>query len=65
MLTAYPGKEAMFNAIVKENAFEFCGEMERKQALIRWNLLKTKMDEAKVKMDNLRNRTGEYSDVPC
>jgi hypothetical protein len=39
--------------------------MERKQALIRWNLLKTKMDEAKVKMDNLRNRTGEYSDVPA
>jgi hypothetical protein len=57
-------KELMFNAIVKEHAFEFCGEMERKQALIRWNLLKTKMDEAKVKMNNLRNQTGEYSDVP-
>lgn len=56
--------ELMFNAIVKEQGFEFCGELERKQALIRWNLLKTKMDEAKVKMDNLRNRTGEYSDVP-
>jgi len=59
------GKEAMFNAIVKEQGFEFCGEMERKQALIRWNLLKTKMDEAKVKMDNLRSQTGEYSDVPA
>ena len=33
-------------------------------ALIRWNLLKTKMDEAKTKMANLRNQTGEYSDVP-
>lgn len=62
---ASASKEAMFNAIVDENAFEFCGEMERKQALIRWNLLKTKMDEAKVKMDNLRNRTGEYADVPA
>ncbi len=57
-------KEAMFDAIVKEHAFEFCGEMERKAALIRWNLLKTKLDEAKVKMNNLRNQTGEYADVP-
>ena len=23
------------------------------------------MEEAKAKMDNLRNRTGEYSDVPA
>jgi len=57
-------KEAMFNAIVNEHAFEFCGEMERKQALIRWNLLKTKMDEAKDKMDKLRYQSGEYADVP-
>ena len=57
-------KEAMFNAIVDENKFEFCGEMERKQALIRWNLLKVKLDEAKVKMADLRARTGTYSDVP-
>lgn len=56
--------EAMFNAIVEEHKFEFCGEFERKQALIRWNLLKTKMDEAKVKMNNLKDRTGEYADVP-
>jgi hypothetical protein len=57
-------KELMFDAIVKEQGFEFCGEMERKQALIRWNILKTKLDEAKAKMDNLRKQTGEYSDVP-
>lgn len=57
-------KEAMFNAIVNEHKFEFCGEMERKQALIRWNLLKTKLDEAKVKMTALRDRTGDYADVP-
>jgi hypothetical protein len=59
------GTTEMFNAIVKEHGFEFCGEMERKQALIRWNLLKTKIDEAKVKMYALRDRTGEYSDVPA
>lgn len=57
-------KPDMFNAIVKEHMFEFTGEMERKQALIRWNLLKTNLDEAKAKMTNFLNRTGEYADVP-
>ena len=58
-------KEAMFNAIVNENKFEFCGEMERKQALIRWNLLKSKLSEAKGKMYSLRDRAGEYANVPA
>jgi len=62
---AITSKEQMFDAIVKEQGFEFCGELERKQALIRWNLLKTKMDEARTKMANLSNRTAEYSDVPA
>jgi starch-binding outer membrane protein, SusD/RagB family len=57
-------KEAMFNAIVNEHKLEFTGEMLRKEALIRWNLLKTKLDEAKTKMYALRDRTGEYADVP-
>ena len=56
-------KEAMFNAIVDERAFEFCGEMTRKFDLIRWGLLKSKMDEAKQKMKNLRDLTGEYAQV--
>lgn len=58
------GKTAMFNAIVEENKYEFTGEMERKQALIRWNLLKVKLDEAKQKMFDLQKHTGEYADVP-
>jgi hypothetical protein len=57
-------KEAMFNAIVEEHKFEFTGEMDRKQALIRWNLLGTKLDEAKAKMFRLQQRTGEYANVP-
>lgn len=57
-------KVAMFKAIVDENKFEFTGEMERKQALIRWNLLKTNLDVAKVKMKNLQTHSGEYADVP-
>ncbi|OUL61564.1 RagB/SusD family nutrient uptake outer membrane protein [Flavobacterium sp. AJR] len=57
-------KTAMFNAIVDENKYEFTGEMERKQALIRWNLLKVKLDEAKQKMFDLQKHSGDYADVP-
>tara|TARA_R110002111_G_scaffold104439_3_gene162095 strand:- start:3455 stop:5242 length:1788 start_codon:yes stop_codon:yes gene_type:complete len=56
--------QAMLDAIVKEHMYEFTGEMERKQNLIRWNLLGANLEEAKVKMFNLKNRIGEYSDVP-
>jgi hypothetical protein len=63
-VNALGSKDAMFNGIVNEHKFEFSGEFERKQALIRWNLLKTKLDEAKAKMYALRDRTGEYADVP-
>ena len=63
-VSALTSKEAMFNALVEENKFEFTGEMERKQALIRWNMLKVKLDQAKQKMANLSARSGEYADVP-
>ena len=56
-------KDAMFNAIVDERAFEFCGEMTRKFDLIRWGILKEKMDQAKTEMKQLRNRTGIFADV--
>ena len=52
------GKEAIFNAIVDERALEFVGEFLRKADLIRWNLLKTKMDEAKADMYELSEKTG-------
>jgi hypothetical protein len=57
-------KEAMFNAIVTEHKFEFTGEFIRKEALIRWNLLKTNIDKEKANMYALRERTGNYADVP-
>lgn len=63
-VNALTSKEAMFNAIVKEHEFEFTGEMERKQALIRWNLLGTNLALAKQKMTDLKNRVGDYADVP-
>lgn len=61
---ALASKAQMFSAIIDEHKYEFTGEMERKQALIRWNMLGSKMEEAKQKMNRLRNREGEYADVP-
>ncbi len=63
-VNALTTKQAMFNAIIEEHKFEFTGEMERKQALIRWNLLKTNIDLAKEKLFRLRDREGEYANVP-
>ena len=57
-------KEKFFKAIVDQRAFEFAGESLRKADLIRWNLLKVKMDEAKVKMNDLANRQGAYANLP-
>lgn len=57
-------KEAFFNGIVDQRAFEFAGEMLRKADLIRWNLLGVKLAEAREKMINLVNREGEYADLP-
>lgn len=58
-------KEAFFNAIVDERALEFTGEMLRKSDLIRWNLLGTKLNEAKTKLQQLENRQGKYADLPA
>ena len=53
-------KEGLFNAIVDERAFEFCGEFLRKGDLIRWNLLRSKLDETKEKMKALRDLAAPY-----
>ena len=64
MNQASASKDAFFNAIVNERALEFTGEMLRKGDLIRWNLLGTKLNEAKVKLQQLENRQGKYADLP-
>lgn len=56
------GYDAIFNAIVDERALEFVGEMLRKNDLIRWNLLKSKMDEAQKELQAYVERSGIYSD---
>lgn len=53
--------DAMFDAIVEERGLEFVGEMLRKTDLIRWNLLKAKMDETKARINDLNNWTGDFS----
>lgn len=64
MTQATASKQAFFNAIVDERAFEFTGEMLRKGDLIRWNLLSTKLNEAKIKLQQLENREGKYINLP-
>ena len=56
-------KDAFFKAIVDERAFEFCGEFLRKADLIRWNMLKDKLDAAKADMKDLRDLQGAYADL--
>ncbi|MBR0291021.1 MAG: RagB/SusD family nutrient uptake outer membrane protein [Bacteroidales bacterium] len=60
---AIGSKDAMFNAIVDERALEFCGEMTRKFDLVRWNLLKAKMDETIAEMKALRDMTGRFAGI--
>lgn len=57
-------KTAFFEGIVDQRKFEFAGEMLRKADLIRWNLIDTKMAEAKQKMNDLAHLTGDYADLP-
>lgn len=64
MQSATASKEAFFNAIVNERALEFTGEMLRKGDLIRWNLLSTKLNEARTKLEQLENRQGKYANLP-
>ncbi|MBO8445490.1 MAG: RagB/SusD family nutrient uptake outer membrane protein [Bacteroidetes bacterium] len=49
------GEEAIFNEIKKQRALEFVGEFLRKADLIRWNCLKSSMDNAATELNTLRN----------
>ncbi|HWB91274.1 MAG TPA: RagB/SusD family nutrient uptake outer membrane protein [Puia sp.] len=56
--TDYAG---FFNAIVRERSLEFGGEGIRKYDLIRWNLLSTRLADAKTNLTNLAARTGTFT----
>lgn len=60
-VNALSGEQKIFDAIVDERALEFVGEMLRKQDLIRWNILKEKMDEANAELKKFYNREAPYN----
>jgi len=57
-------KTGFFDAIVNERYLEFGHEAIRKYDLIRWNLLATKIAEARTKIQQITARTGNYANVP-
>lgn len=57
-LDALVSKDAFFEAIKDQRAFEFAGEMLRKQDLIRWGILKESLDRAKAELTDISALTG-------
>ncbi len=57
-------KAGFFNAIVNERFLEFGHEGIRKYDLLRWNLLTTKIAEARTKIQQIRDRVAPYTYVP-
>jgi hypothetical protein len=57
-------KAGFFNAIVNERFLEFGHEGIRKFDLIRWNLLNTKLTEARTKIQQIRDMAAPYTNVP-
>ena len=57
-------KAGFFDAIVNERYLEFGHEGIRKYDLLRWNLLATKIAEARTKIQQIRDRVAPFSYVP-
>ncbi len=57
-------KQGFFDAIVNERFLEFGHEGIRRYDLIRWNLLATKLAEARTKIQQIRDRVAPYTYVP-
>ena len=57
-------KSEFFKAIVDERYLEFGSEGIRKFDLIRWNLLATKIEEARANIQLIRDSKGPYANVP-
>ncbi|MEY3946509.1 MAG: hypothetical protein RJB03_1215 [Bacteroidota bacterium] len=57
-------KTGFFNAIVNERFLEFGHEGIRKFDLLRWNLLTSKLAEAKANIQLIRDRKPPYDRVP-
>jgi starch-binding outer membrane protein, SusD/RagB family len=60
-----PGtKTAFFDAVANERYLEFGHEAIRKYDLIRWNILGAKLEDARIKIQQIRDMTGPYTYVP-
>ena len=57
-------KAGFFDAIVNERFLEFGHEGIRRYDLIRWNLLATKLADARNKIQQMRDRVAPYANVP-
>lgn len=57
-------KAGFFDAIVNERFLEFGHEGIRRYDLLRWNLLSTKLAEARLKIQQIRDRVAPYNNVP-
>ena len=57
-------KDSFFNAVANERFLEFGHEGIRKYDLLRWNLLATKIAEAREKIKQIRDRATPYNYVP-
>lgn len=57
-------KAAFFDAVANERYLEFGHEGIRRYDLLRWNLLYTKLEEARTKIQQMAARTGIYANVP-
>ena len=53
-------KEEFFQAIKDQRRFEFCGELLRRQDLIRWGCLKSALDDFKAQLIALGGHTGRF-----
>ena len=56
-------KNAFFNAIIDERAWEFGGELVRKYDLVRWNLLGTKLNQMKDDCQKMLNNDPKYATI--
>lgn len=56
-------KTLTMDNLMKERAFEFCGEYIRKYDLMRWGVLKDKLVEANTRLQNLAAHTGEFAQL--
>jgi len=59
-----PDTTLTMDNIVNERAFEFAGERIRKYDLIRWGIMKSKMDGAIANVYALYNKQAPYANVP-